>query len=120
MTFANLETTILAIKALERTQEFYRLFMVPGGSVSNAPTTFEPVPYLERWVEQGIPPKRIFASRSSNGVVDRTRPLCPYPPRLRYTEVVAAVTTRCAAGDSKPTCNRGEFFKEDCPTTMES
>jgi feruloyl esterase len=71
-------------EALEKTKEFYLLFMVPGGSGSNAPTTFDPVPYLERWVERGIPPRRILASHSANGVVDRTRPLCPYPEVAVY------------------------------------
>jgi feruloyl esterase len=60
-------------------QQFYRLFMAPGGSGSKGPGTFDSLPYLERWVEQGIPPSSILASHVTNGVVDRTRPLCLYP-----------------------------------------
>ena len=44
---------------------------------------------LERWVEEGVPPKRIVAvkyvnDQPSQGVL-RTRPLCAYPKTLRYT-----------------------------------
>ena len=33
---------------------------------------------------KGKPPDRIVASHSTNGVVDRTRPLCPYPQVAAY------------------------------------
>jgi len=72
-------------EALTKTREFFRLFMGPGGSGSNAPDAFDSVPYLEQWVERGIPPKSILASHKTNDVVDRTRPLCPYPEVAVYT-----------------------------------
>jgi len=62
-----------------KTQDFYRLFMAPGGSGNKGPEKFDPLPYLERWVEQGVAPTRIIASNITAGVVDRTRPLCPWP-----------------------------------------
>ena len=65
-------------------QQFYRFFLAPGGSGSKGPGTFDSLPYLERWVEQGIPPSSILASHVTNGVVDRTRPLCPYPAFAVY------------------------------------
>jgi feruloyl esterase len=65
-------------------QDFYRLFMAPGGSGSKGPGTFDSMPYLEKWVEQGIAPKTITASHFTSGVVDRTRPLCPYPSFAVY------------------------------------
>ena len=71
-------------EALEKTREFFRLFMAPSGSGSNGPDTFDSLPYLERWVEHGIPPKKIIAHHSTNGVVDRTRPLCPHPEVAVY------------------------------------
>jgi feruloyl esterase len=67
-----------------KTQEFFRLFMVPSASGSKGPDTFDSLPYLERWVEQGVPPKSILASHKTAGVVDRTRPVCPYPERAVY------------------------------------
>jgi feruloyl esterase len=35
-------------------------------------------------VEHGIAPERIIATRSLNGIVDRPRPLCPYPQVAFY------------------------------------
>lgn len=75
---------ILQSRDFDRTQDFYRLFMAPGGSGSKGPGTFDSMPYLERWVEQGVPPTSILASHATNGVVDRTRPLCPYPAFAVY------------------------------------
>jgi feruloyl esterase len=72
-------------EALTKTREFFRLFMGPGGSGSNAPDAFDSLPYLEQWVERGIPPTSILASHKTNDVVDRTRPLCPYPEGAVYT-----------------------------------
>lgn len=78
------EKDVLYLKDFDQTQEFYRLFMAPGGTGSNGPGTFDALPYLERWVEQGIPPTSILASHVTNGIVDRTRPLCPYPAFAIY------------------------------------
>ena len=74
-------------EALARTQDFFRLFMVPGMqhcSGGPGPNTFDALTALEDWVENGEAPRRIVASRSTNGVVDRTRPLCVYPKVAVY------------------------------------
>jgi feruloyl esterase len=66
---------------------FFRLFMVPGmGHCSGGPgaTTFDAVAALDAWVEQGVPPARIIASRMVDGATVRTRPLCPYPRKAVY------------------------------------
>jgi feruloyl esterase len=68
----------------DKPQEFYRLFMGPGGAGSKAPQNYDSMPDLERWVEQGIPPSSVIASHFTAGVVDRTRPLCPYPATAVY------------------------------------
>jgi feruloyl esterase len=65
----------------------YRLFMVPGMahcSGGEGPNTFDMVTALEAWVEQHHPPDRIIATHQTNGVSDRTRPLCPYPQVATY------------------------------------
>ena len=70
------------LHGLRDTKTFYRLFMVPGMQHCGGgpgPATFDMVEPLEQWVEKGIAPERITASHATNGVVDRTRPLCPYP-----------------------------------------
>lgn len=69
---------------LGKTREFFRLFMVPSASGSKGPDTFDSLPYLERWVEEGVAPKSILASHYTAGVVDRTRPVCPYPEHAVY------------------------------------
>jgi len=83
---------------------FIRLFMVPGMQHCGGgpgPNTFgafvtnaQSDPQhdmslaLERWVEQGIAPDQIIASKlqgiDPKSVVIRTRPLCPYPQVARY------------------------------------
>ncbi len=70
-----------------RTQEYARLFMVPGMlhcGGGPGPNSFDMVTTLEQWVEQKQPPERIIASHATNGQVDRTRPLCPYPQVAGY------------------------------------
>ena len=69
-------------EAMAKTQDFFRLFMVPGMGHCRGgpgPDRFDGLEALESWVETGVAPERILASRLRDGVVDRTRPLCPYP-----------------------------------------
>jgi feruloyl esterase len=54
-------------------------------SGGDGPNTFDTVTALEQWVENGKAPDRIIASHSTDGKVDRTRPLCPYPQVARYS-----------------------------------
>ena len=65
----------------------YRLFMAPGMGHcrgGEGPSNFDMVGALERWVERGQAPDQIIASHATGGVVDRTRPLCPYPAVAAY------------------------------------
>ena len=80
------------------TQEFYRLFMIPGrshcsGGVGAASGDF--LSYLEAWVEQGQAPDMIVgyhaegmtSTEANSSVPDRyefTRPHYPYPLQARY------------------------------------
>ena len=72
---------------MDKTQEFARLFMVPGmghcGSGA-APNQFDPLSALDQWVEKGVAPDTMFASHRAGGTVDRTRPLCPYPQVAKW------------------------------------
>lgn len=73
--------------ALQSVQSFYRLFMAPGMTHCGGgpgPNTFDMQAALERWVEQGIAPAEIVATHAVNGVIDRLRPLCPYPQVAVY------------------------------------
>lgn len=73
--------------ALAEVQSFYRLFMAPGMahcSGGTGPNSFDMQAALEQWVERGVAPDEIVATRSINGVVDRSRPLCAYPKVAVY------------------------------------
>ena len=52
--------------------------------ISRADTSSIFVAALERWRESGAAPDAIVASHRTDGRVDRTRPLCPYPQVARY------------------------------------
>src|SRR5262249_31939102 len=75
------------IGGADKVHDSFRLFMAPamghcGGG--EGPNTFDMVGALGQWVEHGAAPNRILASHAANGVVDRTRPLCPYPQVAAY------------------------------------
>ena len=87
---------------------FIRLYMVPGmqhcGGGSGATVFGQQAPgaagdpehnvsaALERWVEQGIAPGPIVASKIVGENVTGTRPLCPYPQTAHYKGVGSAAT----------------------------
>jgi feruloyl esterase len=57
-----------------------QLYMVPGmNHCQGGPGTdsFDKVAALEEWIRTGTAPSRIEAAHLTNGVIDRTRPLCP-------------------------------------------
>jgi feruloyl esterase len=68
--------------------DWFRLFMVPGMDHcggGTGPNQFNKLAALERWREQNQPPKSITASRvNESGVIDMTRPVCPYPQQAVY------------------------------------
>jgi feruloyl esterase len=70
-----------------RIADSMRLFMVPGMTHcagGDGTSSFDGLSALEQWVEQKKAPDRIPAAHLTNGVADRTRPLCPYPQIARY------------------------------------
>ena len=73
--------------ALHKTEEFARLFMVPGMAHcggGEGPNSFDALGALNDWVEHGKAPDQIIASRMTNGKATRTRPLCPFPQVAKY------------------------------------
>jgi feruloyl esterase len=81
------QRVLKALGGAARIDANYRLFMAPGMAHcggGSGPSTFDMLTALEQWVEQGKAPDQIIASRSVKGVVDRTRPLCPYPQVAAY------------------------------------
>jgi len=74
--------------ALAEVDRFYRLFMVPGYLHCRGgpgPNEFDAQAAIEAWVEHGVAPETIVATHATNGKVDRSRPLCPYPKVAVYS-----------------------------------
>jgi len=64
-----------------------RLFTVPGMGHcfgGQGCDTFDKLGTLDTWVDKGMAPQRIIASRVEEGQVVRTRPLCAYPQVAQY------------------------------------
>ena len=88
--------------ALDKTQAFYRLFMAPGmghcgggpgpnqfgQTGGNGDADHDVVAALEQWVEKGVAPKKIIATKYVDNdpkkAVEMTRPLCVYPQAAKY------------------------------------
>jgi feruloyl esterase len=85
---AKLNTTNSRSDAITRTQKFYRLFMSPGSNGctggSTNPGNFDPMDTMITWVEGKTAPDRIVVNHLTGSVVDRTRPICPYPKIAAY------------------------------------
>ena len=85
------EAVVARQKAAD-TNAFYRLFMVPGMahcSGGPGPNTFDALGAVVDWVERGVAPERIVATKfiednKSKGVALQ-RPLCVWPRVARYT-----------------------------------
>lgn len=72
----------------EKARDWMRVFMVPGMfhcRGGNAPNSFDMLPDLVAWVEQGQAPDRILATQRDGDRIVRTRPLFPYPAMATYT-----------------------------------
>ncbi|HEY0284402.1 MAG TPA: tannase/feruloyl esterase family alpha/beta hydrolase, partial [Vicinamibacterales bacterium] len=64
-----------------------QLYMVPGmthcqGGVGT--DTFDKIAAVEEWMAKGTAPAQIVASHATDGKINRTRPLCPYPQVAVY------------------------------------
>jgi feruloyl esterase len=95
--------------ALQRTQSYARLFMAPGlyhCSGGPGPNTFDALTPLVNWVEAGVAPETIVATKFVNDTppaVQMTRPLCVFPKVAKYngsgsTSIAANFT--CVADES--------------------
>jgi feruloyl esterase len=72
-----------------RTLKFARLFMAPAmGHCAGGPgpslSMSDTITALDSWISRGHAPAQLIASHKTDGQVDRSRPLCPYPQVARY------------------------------------
>jgi feruloyl esterase len=102
-TIAYYESVAKAMGGMDATKSFFRFFPAPGMAHCGGgagPNTFDALAALEAWVERGVAPDAIPASHSTNGQVDRTRPLCAFPAVARYKgsgSIDDAANFSCAA-----------------------
>lgn len=83
----NYYQSVVSAMGADKVKDSVRLFMAPGMNHcagGDGPNSFDTVSVMEQWVENGKPPDQIVASHTTNGAVDRTRPLCPYPQTAKY------------------------------------
>jgi feruloyl esterase len=96
--------SVVARLGQRQANDFMRLYMAPGvqhcaggpgpDSFGQMVTSAQSDPQhdltlaLERWVEQGVAPEQVIATKRQNAnpqsTMLRTRPLCPYPQVSRY------------------------------------
>ena len=77
-----------AMGGRDATESFARLFMMPGvGHCSGGPgpDTIDPVTAVEAWVEKGVAPEKLIATKLEAGKAVRERPLCAYPRVAKYS-----------------------------------
>jgi feruloyl esterase len=102
MNTVNYYRSVMAKMGRRRANSFIRLFMAPGvqhcaggpgpDSFGQMVTRAQSDPQrdltlaLERWVEHGVAPDQVIATKraGANAPAQRTRPLCPYPQVARY------------------------------------
>jgi feruloyl esterase len=67
--------------------DWLRVFLMPGMGHcrgGRGPDQADFVSALDKWRDGGVAPARIDASKTTNGKVEMTRPLCAYPQVARY------------------------------------
>jgi feruloyl esterase len=85
------ETTERTMGGRAQTEDFFRMFMIPGAlhcRGGEGPDSVDFLSYIEAWVERGeAPDVMIGARRNEEGRTLFTRPLYPYPTIPRYRGV---------------------------------
>jgi feruloyl esterase len=102
------------VMGIRQSGKFVRLYMVPGmkhcvggagadqfGGAGGDGPSMEPdhnlLTALENWVERGVGPQTIVASKLAEGAVIRSHPLCPYPQEAHFVsgDPTNAASYRC-------------------------
>jgi feruloyl esterase len=100
-TVAYYDTVSKIVGGQQEMDAFAKLYLVPGMhhcSGGPGPNQFDMLTVMENWVEKGVSPGPVTATHSTDGRVDRSRPLCPHPQIARYVgtgSVDDAANFRC-------------------------
>jgi feruloyl esterase len=86
-----------------KTQDFFRLFMVPGmgmcaGFGFGSDGTFDAMDVVQKWRETNVAPDKIMNTHRTAGAVDKTHPACAYPQVAVYKgsgDVLDAASFMC-------------------------
>jgi feruloyl esterase len=96
-------------------QENVRLFSAPGMHHCGGgpgPNTFDTLTALENWVENGVAPDGIIATKFVNDTpsqgVSRTMPLCKFPEEARFIGNAGKATTAEINNAENWTCSPGD------------
>jgi feruloyl esterase len=103
----------------DRVRQYHRLFLLPatahcggstgpnsiGGGMPEPPAAFRDADHhvvsaVIKWVEQGVAPDRIIATKFSGSTLTLSRPVCPYPAQAVYNgsgDVNVASNFTCVA-----------------------
>ena len=84
----NYYESVKKITGAKETDDFYRLFLVPGmGHCQGGAAACSNVDWLGamvNWLEKGIAPSALTGSHIEKGQTTRTRPICAYPNQAEY------------------------------------
>jgi len=117
-----------------RVRQYHRLFMLPavahcggstgpssiGGGMPEPPQAFRDADHhvvsaVIKWVEEGIAPEKIIATRFSGTTLTLSRPVCPYPAQAVYNgtgDVNSAASFTCVAQtESASSINAGDIIQ---------
>jgi feruloyl esterase len=102
LTIKYYDSVVDTLGGVSKTTDNVRLFLEPGMGHcrgGEGPNVFDKVGAMEQWVEKAKAPESIIAAHYTDGKVDRTRPLCPYPQVAVYQgsgSIDEAANFRCA------------------------
>lgn len=89
MRIPDYNSVVQRLGGVNKVDDSYRLFMVPGmshcGNGVQGPNLFSPLGPLERWRESNIVPSQLTSMHVTNGLVDSTHLVCPYPQVAVYS-----------------------------------
>jgi feruloyl esterase len=118
----------------DKVRQYHRLFMLPsvshcgggtgpsaiGGGMPEPPAAFRDADHhavsaVIKWVEQGVAPEKIIATRFSGSTLTLSRPVCPYPALAVFNgsgDVTQASSFTCTQQtESAVSINAGDIIQ---------